>query len=147
MRKKFYLAYGANLNLTEMSYRCPRAEPLRSVHLQGWQLEFCRHATIEQRPGARMQGALWLITEECEARLDRFEGFPTYYRKQTLTVFGRPTLVYLINDNRLSAPSASYYQTLEEGYRDWNLDTYYLEQAALRAEAPLLYTRKDWNYG
>lgn len=135
MKKKQYLAYGANLNISEMAYRCPNAEPIRRVELRGWQLEFCRHATIRQRPNARLQAALWSITEDCEARLDRFEGFPKYYRKQIITVLGQPTMVYLINDDRLETPSPGYYDTLRQGYKDWHLDSWYLVEALARAEA------------
>lgn len=131
---RFYLAYGANLNRAEMAFRCPAARPLYDVELQGWQLDFCRHATITQRPGARLAAAVWEITEACEVALDRFEGFPTYYRKETIMVADRSTMVYVMNDSVPQTPSAGYLKCLAQGYQDWDLDFDLLWQAYERAE-------------
>ena len=33
MFKKYYLAYGSNLNLSQMAYRCPNAKPIGTINL------------------------------------------------------------------------------------------------------------------
>lgn len=33
-RKRLYLAYGSNINLTQMKYRCPAAVPLMPAELR-----------------------------------------------------------------------------------------------------------------
>lgn len=56
---KYYLAYGSNLNLTQMFHRCPDAQVLGYTYLPGrhpgvprfWVREL-PHAGQRQRPGA-----------------------------------------------------------------------------------------------
>ena len=131
---KLYLAYGANLNREEMAWRCPRAQPVQGVELPDWQLDFCQHATITPRPGAVLAAGIWSITDECEQSLDQFEGWPTYYRKETIQVTGRPVMVYRMNRVIPAAPSAGYLKCLAQGYQDWGMDLDLLWQAYERAE-------------
>ena len=35
-----YFAYGSNINLDQMDYRCPKAVPLCTVELDGYELRF-----------------------------------------------------------------------------------------------------------
>jgi gamma-glutamylcyclotransferase (GGCT)/AIG2-like uncharacterized protein YtfP len=131
---KLYLAYGANLNREEMAWRCPQARPVHGVELPDWQLEFCQHATITPRPGARLVAGIWKITDECEQSLDQFEGWPTYYRKDTILIDDRPVMVYLMNRTVPAPPSAGYLKCLAQGYQDWGMDLDLLWQAYERAE-------------
>lgn len=126
---KLYFAYGANLNKTSMSLRCPRAAPYQSLVLRGWQLDFAHHATIRPHPGRTVQGALWRITEDCERSLDAFEGYPDYYTKRILEQDGREFMVYIMNPPLTGSPGAGYLHVIEQGYQDWNLDFECLDQA------------------
>ena len=128
---QFYLAYGANLNRAEMAFRCPAAVPVEAVELEGWQLEFCGHATVQQNAHGRLQAGVWAISDECEANLDRFEGWPVYYRKQVITVRDEPTMMYIAVPQ---TPTAGYLKCLAQGYTDWGLDLDLLWQAYERAE-------------
>ena len=38
--ERLYFAYGSNINLTQMEYRCPDATPLVPVMLHGYELTF-----------------------------------------------------------------------------------------------------------
>lgn len=134
-----YLAYGANLNREEMSWRCPRARPVQAVQLMGWQLEFARHATIQRNPRGLLAAAVWELTEDCERSLDSFEGWPSYYRKETITVAGQPTMVYVMNRDEPATPSSGYLRCLAQGYQDWGLDLDLLWQAYDRAESQQVY--------
>ena len=40
MEKRFYLAYGSNLNKNQMRYRCPDAKVVGVASLIGWRLLF-----------------------------------------------------------------------------------------------------------
>ena len=131
---QFYLAYGANLNRSEMAFRCPQAVPVEAVELEGWQLEFCGHATVRQHAHGRLQAGVWAISDECEANLDRFEGWPVYYRKHVITVRGEPTMMYIMNNVVPQTPTAGYLKCLAQGYADWGLDLDCLWQAYERAE-------------
>ena len=126
---KLYFAYGANLNLSSMAQRCPRARPIREFYLRDWCLEFAGHANIRPGPGSLVPGALWEITPDCEASLDRFEGYPVYYDKQTFVLDGEEVMFYVMQDPRPALPSDGYVLTIARGYSDWDLDHYYLWRA------------------
>ena len=118
---QLYFAYGANLSLDSMSWRCPDARPVTDWYLRDWRLELHSHATITPSPGDWVAGALWQITPDCEASLDRFEGYPTYYRKQILCQDGIEFMVYLMNEPLGGQPGSGYVDLLVEGYQDWRL--------------------------
>jgi len=119
---KYYFAYGANMSLASMSQRCPLAIPLKKFYLKDHRLDFAGHATVVPQSGVECPGALWLITETCEASLDQFEGYPTYYRKEYLHQDGVDIMVYVMNDPDFAwAPHQSYLDLLEQGRRDWQL--------------------------
>jgi len=141
---KFYFAYGANLSLDSMSYRCPDARPVRSFYLRGWQLDFATHATICPYPGRTVAGALWKLTPECEASLDSFEGYPSYYSKRILEQDGMEFMVYVMNNPKFGSTYASYVDQLEQGYEDWNLDKKYLWSALDQIIVPDYNTSEQW---
>ena len=118
---KLYFAYGANLNLEGMRFRCPDARPVERFVLPDWRLAFSGVATIQPCQNSRVFGALWEITDECEENLDVFEGFPYLYTKIHLTHQGLNFMAYIMNDDPPAPPSRSYFDTIAEGYRDWNL--------------------------
>jgi len=155
----FYFAYGANLNIQNMSVRCPNAKPIVPMTLTDMQLVFRGVADIEHKKGATLHGAIWDITAECEASLDIFEGYPTLYRKEWFTVklsdqlaedYGQTAdvLVYRMNRSGYSAPSQMYYETIRQGYRDFNLDPAHLISArdvlSKNAYANDVWRSKQW---
>jgi len=117
---KLYFAYGANLNLANMSGRCPQAKKLCSLDLPDWRLVFKGVADIEVAPYNTVHGLLWEITDRCEASLDIFEGYPRLYRKEyfTVEIHGEihDVMFYKMNREGYSMPSQSYFETIEDGY-------------------------------
>lgn len=126
---KLYFAYGANLNRDSMSRRCPAAVPVSRFHLHSHRLVFSGVATILPDENSRVPGALWLLTPACEQSLDQFEGWPYLYRKEVMHQEGREFMVYVMNHAVVSPPSVSYFDTIQQGYGDWQLDTGELEAA------------------
>ena len=118
---KLYFAYGANLNMEGMAYRCPQAVAIQPFYLEDYRLSFSGVATIQPRPGHRVAGALWAITEECERSLDVFEGFPSMYRKETVTVDGMEIMFYVMNSDQPWEPSIGYLMTIAQGYQNFGL--------------------------
>jgi gamma-glutamylcyclotransferase (GGCT)/AIG2-like uncharacterized protein YtfP len=116
-----YFAYGANLNLQGMRYRCPQATPLMPYTLKDWRLSFSGVATIQPEPGSSVDGALWTITDDCEKSLDTFEGFPTLYRKHHVQTADHNIMFYIMNHDEPGEPSLGYLMTIAEGYQDWAL--------------------------
>ncbi len=89
--KKYYIAYGSNLNINQMRARCPRATVLGTANLEGWELLFKgsktgSYLTIEPCENQSAPVAVWEITLDDEAALDRYEGFPNFYYKKEIKI-------------------------------------------------------------
>lgn len=129
---KLYFAYGANLNISNMRSRCPDAVAIQPFHLDGYRLAFAGPATILEDATGRVPGALWAISDQDEDALDRFEGYPTLYRKQSIQQDGLEFMVYVMNASAPWEPSAGYLETIEHGYDDWGLAQQDLDLAVQR---------------
>ena len=126
MEKSLYFAYGSNINLDQMQYRCPDASVYGQAVLDNYDLRFRGSgvATVEPKEGACVYGLLWELTDKCEASLDRYEGYPRLYIKQTLevrTFDGRrvPVMAYIMNPElhlKPSLPPRDYYLGIKTGY-------------------------------
>ena len=87
MSRKEYFAYGSNLNFEQMAYRCPEATVVGTAKLDGYELAFRRgYLTILPKEGASVEGLIWSVTDHDESQLDCYEGYPTFYDKETVTV-------------------------------------------------------------
>ena len=136
---KIYAAYGSNLNLKQMAFRCPYATVIGGGILQDYQLLFRGGnggsvATVEPKQDSGVPVLLWEITPRDEEALDRYEGYPHLYRKETVEVmYGEKlveAMVYIMNGNRpLGSPSEYYLNTIVEGYDSAGFDKDILEQA------------------
>lgn len=144
MKTKIYLAYGSNLNLQQMSRRCPYASVLGTTTLEGYELLFRGYhesavATVEPKEGSSVPVLLWQTTDFDELCLDRYEGFPHLYRKENITVEfeGKEVeaYIYIMNDGRpINSPSCGYYTTIREGYIDCGFDINFLKESALKCK-------------
>ena len=62
MKETYYFAYGSNMNLDQMAYRCPAASVVENVRLEGYRLTFCGRgkgsgvATILPEEGSQVEG-------------------------------------------------------------------------------------------
>ena len=123
-----YIAYGSNMSMEQMKYRCPDAKLLGTGRIAGARLEFYTHATVEssQIMEACVPVAVWEISERDEQRLDRYEGFPSYYVKDqwpvTLDSGAQMTgMIYLMKQKRGNAPILVYYLGIRNAYEDLGL--------------------------
>ena len=76
------------MNRAQMAFRCPDAEMLETVKIEGYRLAF-RHsgvATLLPEPDGVVDGVLWRISQEDEKHLDFYEGYPRLYGKESLEV-------------------------------------------------------------
>ena len=134
-KTRLYFAYGSNINLEQMAYRCPDARVIGPVTLDGYELTFRGRANgigvanIEPKEGASVPGLLWRITPKCEESLDRYEGAPRLYVQQDVTVRdsrgGRHTVMAYVMTGTSRAPampSASYFNGIRDGYRQNGMD-------------------------
>ncbi len=84
--KRLYIAYGSNINLEQMAFRCPNSKVVGTRMNPDYELEFRGVATIVPKKGAAVPVLLWEIDQRDELRLDRYEGFPRMYRKELFEV-------------------------------------------------------------
>lgn len=134
MGKKLYIAYGSNINSEQMSRRCPGAERIGTGILEGYRLKFRRVATAEPEENAETPVLAWKLTAEDEKNLDRYEGFPNFYRKENVVfkIDGeqQEAMVYFMNGNTGEyPPSREYYECIAQGYTENGMDTSYLREA------------------
>ena len=121
--RRLYFAYGSNLLDAQMRHRCPGATKLYRHELQGFKLEFQRHANIVKASEEdSVMGFMWLIHPEDEKWLDKFEGVASgSYEKKTfkfLTPKGnwRDVLYYQKPPGRLIQPTQQYLDKISKGY-------------------------------
>ena len=134
---KYYVAYGSNLDMEQMARRCPDARPYASGILKGYELIYRgsltgSYATIRKRKGKMVPVGVWCISPADERSLDRYEGYPHFYQKQTVSVALESGLdvegmVYIMRrDAKPGRPYQGYVDTLLRGYLDFGLDESYL---------------------
>lgn len=137
---RYYVAYGSNLHLEQMAYRCPDAKIVGTGELKNWQLRFKgsktgAYATIDRCKGYNVPVLVWDISALDEKSLDRYEGFPTFYYKQNVVVSMADGsklkgMVYIMTPRaKVGVPSNQYVNTVYNGYKQNNLDVSILERA------------------
>lgn len=149
MQTKCYLAYGSNLNLSQMQARCPGAELLGYTFLRNYRLIFRgsrsgSYLSIDPAKGKSVPCGVFRITEADEKRLDVYEGYPRFYRKvefQRLRLYSMDgecipgsltAMAYRLPDIApAEMPARRYVETCLEGYRDFGFDIENLMDAFL----------------
>lgn len=144
MEKKYYLAYGSNLNVWQMKIRCPKARLIGTADLKGWELLFRgsktgSYLTIEKKKNGIVPVAIWEVTPSDEKALDRYEGFPAFYYKQPFEVkLGKKSLdafAYIMHEERpIGIPSKAYMDTCKAGYEVFGFDVKLLTAAKKRSK-------------
>ena len=138
VKRRLYLAYGSNMNIEQMSRRCPTAVVVGAAMLDNWRLVFNGVASVERSKGDSVPVVVWDIQPKDEAALDVYEGWPRLYRKETrrIRLDGKlvNAMIYIMNNvHSYSPPNSGYFNTILEGYESAGLDTKILYEAAERA--------------
>ena len=162
---KRYLAYGSNLNIPQMLRRCPNARIIGTAVIPDYRLLFKgsqsgAYLTIEPAQGFSVPVAVWEVTDEDEAALDRYEGFPVFYYKAEMTlpirgirsgkVRTRRAFIYIMHEERpFGIPSPIYVHTCRQGYRSFGFDEDVLDEALVfsaenAVEAAETVYEEDW---
>ena len=134
-----YVAYGSNLNVQQMSYRCPGATVAFTGYLINWKLLYRgsrtgSYATVKRQKGSRVPVAVWNIDSKNEKALDLYEGYPRFYKKRNVFVqlkngTRKKAMIYLLPDSAtIGKPSNHYIETVLQGYKDMGFDISYVSQ-------------------
>lgn len=153
MAKRYYLAYGSNLNMAQMKYRCPTAKAVGKAILHNHTLTFRGsgsgyYLSIDPKIGGKVPVGVWEVTAADEAALDRYEGYPRFYSKDELTVDMTPlkvgtakmvkAFVYFMNeDSEIGLPNEFYLKTCLQGYKDFGFDKRILMRTVQRIRRSL----------
>ena len=145
MTKRYYIAYGSNLNIDQMSYRCPGAKVVGTSKIPDFQLLFKgsksgAYLTIEPKKGAKVPVAVWEVTADDELSLDRYEGYPNFYYKTEVEipvvcisdrrVRKLKAFIYIMHEEReIGVPSQRYVDICLDGYEAFGFDENYLYDA------------------
>ncbi len=73
-KKQLYIAYGSNINLEQMAFRCPHSKVVGVSEIKGYELEFRGVATIVLKENASVPVLIWELDERDLPRLNRYEG-------------------------------------------------------------------------
>ena len=152
--KKLYVAYGSNLHLGQMRYRCPDAKVYGSGVIKNYSLTFWGNwnrngvATILPGSDTDVPVGIWEISARDEKNLDVYEGWPHLYRKEDIEVVMDDgstvtAMVYIMNEERMrpAFPSESYFDTIATGYKSFGFDLKFLEAARDKISTP------DYRFG
>lgn len=134
-----YLAYGSNMNLEQMAYRCPNSKVVCNGKLKGYRLVFNIHADVIETGNDSniVPVVVWdIVSDKDWDMLDIYEGYPSYYIKEIVNVIldngeSKDAIVYVMaNDKKgICPPTKRYFDCIEEGYIDNGIDVNYLYDA------------------
>lgn len=133
-----YVAYGSNMNLEQMEYRCPNSYVVCNGKLKGFKLVFNVHADVIKTNNENdfVPVVVWNVADSDWNNLDMYEGYPSYYVKETVNVIldnGKieKAIVYVMADNRkgICKPSKIYFEGIKMGYIENGIDVEYLYDA------------------
>lgn len=132
-KKQLYIAYGSNINLEQMAYRCPHSKVVGTSEIKDFELEFRGVATIVPKENASVPVLIWELDERDLPTLNKYEGWPRLYRQEKMEfeLDGQSYkgMAYLMNRGEISPPSQQYYNTILQGYRENGLDESFLQRA------------------
>lgn len=128
-----YFAYGSNLDVTQMTRRCPDATDPRPATLANhdWLINERGVATVEPLDGALVHGVLWQVSDHDLDVLDSAEGVPVRYRRDWMTVrtADGPADAWVYVDHRVEpgAPREGYLERIIDGAKHHGLPPRWLE--------------------
>lgn len=145
MAKRYYIAYGSNLNIPQMRTRCPSARIIGTSEIPDYRLLFKgsktgAYLTIEPSEGDSVPVGVWEVSAPDELALDHYEGYPRFYYKaeMRLPITGimsgkirlRTVFVYIMDESRpYGIPSRYYLDVCRQGYRSFGFDQKKISEA------------------
>lgn len=138
--KKYYLAYGNNLNIKNMKKICSSSEVIGSISINDCHLVYrgvsdgYAHLTIEMDKGSYVPLGVYEIDEKDEAKLDNLDGYSDLYHKEHIDIKvnnrTEKAIIYIMNDCLdYHTPNANYVFECLKGYSDFGFDKNLLKNA------------------
>jgi len=122
----YYFAYGSNLHHMQMKRRCPKCRYIKKIILKNFQLTFRNKggwADIEKKNNKKVYGGLYTISKCAESRLDKYEDYPTVYKKMYFRYKGKKVMTYtMVRKTKLVPPTTRYLNIIIQGYKDCKIN-------------------------
>lgn len=148
-----YLAYGSNLNVEQMRYRCPGAVPVGRVTVPDRRLVFrgwgngSHYLTLDVAPGESVECIAWRVCRDHVRALDRYEGYPALYLKEKMHLpvqsldgdpLGKSDCMWyaMLESFPFGAPSQQYLRDCVAGYQHFGLSLDILRHALYDSLTP-----------
>ncbi len=144
MKMFYYVAYGSNLNQQVITRFCPSVRVVGTGEVKGYTLAFRNrgesgYLTVIPEVLESVPVAVYHISKREEPFLDRYECYPSLYRKEYVDVFLASEkirgMIYIMNDYYLGVPmeyclpTKDYFLTCLAGYQQFGFNYDKLEQA------------------
>ncbi len=145
-----YAAYGSNLNVEQMKWRCPNATIVTTAEIKDYRLLFKgsktgSYLTIEPAPGYSVPVGIWRVTDSDIDALNHYEGYPAFYYKKSFNILcsdgkRHKVFAYIMHEDRpFGIPNSYYVDVCESGYDSFGFDKYKLYQAIEYSNRKLRY--------
>ncbi|MEM3399905.1 MAG: gamma-glutamylcyclotransferase family protein [Candidatus Micrarchaeia archaeon] len=138
-----YFAYGSNMDRDRMLKRGVKIFSESIGYIKMWKLVFNKkapnkgegYANIVPNKNSKVYGVIYEIEETDILKLDEYEGYPTHYDRQAITVIRSDgteikAQVYIAKNDMTDTnlkPSKSYMQYILNGARQHNLPEEYID--------------------
>ena len=123
---QYYFAYGSNLHHLQMKKRCPNCKYIKKIILNNYRMTFRSKygaADIERKKNQKVYGALYIISQLAEKKLDVYEEYPTLYKKMYFNYKGKKVMNYIMpKKTKLVPPSTRYLNIIKQGYKDCRIN-------------------------
>lgn len=137
--KRYYLAYGSNLDLQQLNSRC-KARLIGKTTLENYQLVYkgscdgSAYLTVEEKEGSYVPLGVFKISKSDEMLLDEYECYPEIYLKKYITINIHKkkykALIYIMREEyEYHLPSDDYLKTCRQGYCDFEFEQRILDNA------------------
>lgn len=130
MTTQLYFAFGSNLDIEQMSRRCPGSIPFAAAVLPRHRIAFCGRsrgwgggvANVIRDTASSTPGLLYRISKANLKRLDGYEGHPFVYERERIVVDmpdGNKALAwtYRMKSTYQSTPVNDYFAKIYGGYK------------------------------
>ena len=139
-RYRYYIAYGSNMNLGQMGYRCPDSRFYSLGYIEGYRLEFRdKYSNIKVNRDSQVPAVVYRISDRDEKILDEYE---KDYEKKEIRVrltgkeFDNSSITGLIyimkktkrdRDNKeikrlIRLPNRNYFEIIRKSYEFYGFD-------------------------
>ena len=129
---EYYFAFGSNMDKKRMEDRTHESSERQKGIIKDWKLVFNKikdeeigsgYANIEPEIGSIVEGIIYKVSEDAIKKLDRREGVPDHYLKETMAVGNDNQesincIVYIANRSKINnslKPERWYLNHLLEG--------------------------------